>query len=368
MEQVRDLNHATENWTQKIKTWRGTLDTQMKDDVASRPVDNNQSFVMDDALVQQATKVSQVHDLFPDLGEGFIEACLAASNNDVETVIMQLLDNALPPSIASLDRSMERRPLVDGNQSLDAAKTAAHESHESVLASRRNIFDNDEFDVFARKELDKDKVHMGKKSRGTAEKMLNDKSFVTSEKSNILERIYNMYEDEYDDTYDDINEVSGRVQLQAIEGDGEGIDTVRVKKEEVDPGLLNENELVHMYVEDRELFSRSSRKSAKRAELRKRTKMSDEQLEGWAVMFDRNPRKQRILDKYMLFDVSQEQVSQATSEAQRQSRTETKRPPASPQSETRERAYREKNKARFGNHNRKKMHDKKLSKAGGQPS
>lgn len=36
--------------------------------------------------------------------------------------------------------------------------------------------------------------------------------------------------------------------------------------------------------------------------------------------------------------------------------------------ENKDRAYREKNKARFGNHNRKAMRNKKISKAGPPPS
>ncbi|KAG0181394.1 hypothetical protein DFQ29_008451 [Apophysomyces sp. BC1021] len=368
MEQVRDSNISTENWAYKIKGRRRKVQDPTEDVIAVLPTENQYSkaatteIADDDMYVQQTAKISQVQELFPDLGEGFIEACLSAGNGDVEMVIMQLLENTLPPSVASLDRSMERQRIPEQIAAAEEINTT-YEEHDSVLSTRRNIFDNDEFDMFSRTDVDKQKVHLGKKSRGTAENMLNDKSFIESEKTNVLQRIYNMYEDEYDDTYDDINEVSGRVKLQAIEGDSEGIDTVKVKKEEIDPGILNESDLVHAFVDDREVFSRGSgiRKSAKRAELRRRTKMTDEQLEGWAIMFDRNPRKQRILDKYMLFDGSQEQVSQDISESQRQPRKENKRPP---QSEAKERSYKDKNKARFGNHNRKKMHDKKLTKAG----
>jgi len=47
-----------------------------------------------------------------------------------------------------------------------------------------------------------------------------------------------------------------------------------------------------MYVGDKDVFKRSAeaRRSKKRQELRNLTKMSDEQLEGWAIMFDRNVR------------------------------------------------------------------------------
>lgn len=64
--------------------------------------------IPDEVSVDMVAKVSQVQDIFPDLGEGFIEACLVANNNDAEVVIMQLLEDNLPPSVRDLDRSMER--------------------------------------------------------------------------------------------------------------------------------------------------------------------------------------------------------------------------------------------------------------------
>lgn len=45
-----------------------------------------------------------------------------------------------------------------------------------------------------------------------------------------------------------------------------------------------------MYSGQKEVFNRSgeARRSKKRQELRNLTKMTDEQLEGWAIMFGRN--------------------------------------------------------------------------------
>jgi hypothetical protein len=79
------------------------------------------------------------------------------------------------------------------------------------------------------------------------------------------------------------------------------------------------------------------------------------------------PRKQRILDKYMLFDGSQEQVGdKVKSEQQQKQKESASKPP--PPSESKQRSYKDKNKARFGNHNRKKNHDKKLNKLAGPVS
>jgi len=52
--------------------------------------------------------ISGVQELFPDLGDGFIDQCLLAFDNNPETVIAKLLDNDLPPNIQNLSRTTKR--------------------------------------------------------------------------------------------------------------------------------------------------------------------------------------------------------------------------------------------------------------------
>ncbi|KAL7319497.1 hypothetical protein PS15m_002626 [Mucor circinelloides] len=363
MEQVRDSNMGTGSWGDSLQTQSKPTDTQEKQAIYQN--------------VERTSKISQIHDLFPGFGDGFIEACLDANNDDVEVVIMQLLEDSLPASVSGLDRKMERKPLPDAATTVSQlthleseaeavyleAEARENPKEESVLKSRRNIYDNDEFDIFNRRTVDASKVYAGKKDKGDADVLLGDKSFIQSEKKNVLQRVVDMYDDDYDDTYDDINDAGVPSAMENGDGDA-AVDVVRKKQEVVDPGIENESLLVHSFVDNAELFARNStaRKSTKRAELRKRTGMTDEQLEGWAIMFKRNPRKDRILDRYMLFDGNQAQVSEDVSQAQKQAlKKENKRPP---RSESKERAYKDKNKARFGNHNRKAQRDKKVAKAG----
>lgn len=63
----------------------------------------------------------------------------------------------------------------------------------------------------------------------------------------------------------------------------------------------------------------------------------------------------------MLFDGKQTEVSKEASEAQKQEEKKPNKKP--PVSEARDRAYKDKNKARFANHNRKSGRDKKIAKA-----
>lgn len=52
--------------------------------------------------------ISQVKDLLPDLGEGFILACLEHYGYDPEQVINNILEERLAPALSQLDRSLDR--------------------------------------------------------------------------------------------------------------------------------------------------------------------------------------------------------------------------------------------------------------------
>ncbi|CAO3595449.1 unnamed protein product [Absidia cylindrospora] len=353
--QVQDLAQGIQqSWGYRIRKQNDQQKRQHLNSTDSINMDNNFATTTSSGDIERTSLISQVRDIFSDLGEGFVEACLVANNDDAEMVIMQLLENNLPPSVASLDRTMPR------TTSLPSA------TQPSLLESRKNIFDEDEFDVFSGKIVQQTNTYLGKKNHGTAESLLESKKHTKDEKASMLRRIYDMYEDEIDDSYDSVNEMAGPVDLAAVDEGGQALDVVRAKNEQgVDPGVLNESDLVHMYVDHPQVFDRSSatRKSTQREALKKRTNMTDEQLEGWAIMFNRNPRKQRILDKYMLFDGSQDQVNTDVKVKQQQQKEASTKP--APPSETKQRSYKDKNKARFGNHNRKRNHDKKLNKLAG---
>lgn len=78
------------------------------------------------------------------------------------------------------------------------------------------------------------------------------------------------------------------MDLGAVEDGSE--DVVRERKTVMDPGIVHESDLVHAFVNNITIFDRSaaSRRSPQRAQLRKATGMTDEQLEGWSIMFSRN--------------------------------------------------------------------------------
>lgn len=58
--------------------------------------------------VELDSLISQVKDLLPDLGEGFILACLEHCSYSPEQVINNILEEQLAPALSQLDRSLDR--------------------------------------------------------------------------------------------------------------------------------------------------------------------------------------------------------------------------------------------------------------------
>ncbi|KAJ2494627.1 hypothetical protein IWW47_004509, partial [Coemansia sp. RSA 2052] len=160
--------------------------------------------IEDDTGIDAGT-VRQIKELIPDLGDGFIQACLEYYGGSAEAVVVAIFEGNLPPSLAEMDRSASHwvRPTSNAedlsNVSSGTLVSSAEEpTQPDVLSSRRNIFDNDEFDIFRHNSLDWSRVHQGKSKLRTS-LGVPDREF----KSRIMEIAQRIEEDdEYDDTYD----------------------------------------------------------------------------------------------------------------------------------------------------------------------
>ncbi|KAF6738981.1 Activating signal cointegrator 1 complex subunit 2 [Oryzias melastigma] len=149
--------------------------------------------------------LSCIRDLFPDLGEGFLLACLHEFHYNTELVINNILEDRLPPALNQLDRATPR---------------PVKEELPAVLSSRSNVFDDDEFDVFRRDQVDMSRVWKGRRKAENVREMLNDKQHIVQQRARyqaydtVVEEVdvqpgdaaaaYGLddYDDEYDDTYD----------------------------------------------------------------------------------------------------------------------------------------------------------------------
>uniref|UniRef100_A0A8C9YXB5 Activating signal cointegrator 1 complex subunit 2 n=1 Tax=Sander lucioperca TaxID=283035 RepID=A0A8C9YXB5_SANLU len=130
--------------------------------------------------------LSCIRDLLPDLGEGFLLACLREYDYNSDW------------------------PL-------------------HVLDVRSNVFDDDEFDIFRRDQVDMSRIWKGRRKGESAREMLNDKKHVAEQRSRyqayetVVDEVviepgesaeaYD-YDDEYDDTYD-----MGQVGANDLDGD-----------------------------------------------------------------------------------------------------------------------------------------------------
>ena len=58
--------------------------------------------------IQRTSLISQVVDILPHLGDGFVEACLDAYDWDVERTVAQILNEDLTPELTAMNQSKKR--------------------------------------------------------------------------------------------------------------------------------------------------------------------------------------------------------------------------------------------------------------------
>ncbi|KAM1807367.1 hypothetical protein ACFX11_030395 [Malus domestica] len=70
----------------------------------------NKKVQLDEDVAIVESRISQIKDLFPDYGKGFLAACLEAYNHNPEEVIQRILEGTLHEDLQSLDMSLETMP------------------------------------------------------------------------------------------------------------------------------------------------------------------------------------------------------------------------------------------------------------------
>ncbi|KAH7910110.1 hypothetical protein BJ138DRAFT_1153612 [Hygrophoropsis aurantiaca] len=342
-------------------------------------------------------KVAQVLDIFPDQSPGYIQALLTYPDfpfhGDAEKVIEALLEGTAPSEdiIAGLESTSTNT----------ASTQIVPPIHEPI--TRENVFDDVAMDMAG--------LHLGKKRQNEAT-FLKDRSYIEQMKADILRRAEAMSDDEEDEAgnsagglranadADDDTDFDAITQVKVV-GDGEESDEEQQEgdgdgDDEEKPDLQTVLELA--YIQNANVFDRDARKGKARADLKTQTGWSDEQLEGWRIMLDRNPKKDRILQKHEFSGnkpmQSMSGPSGSNSSPQDGNRDGGNGPrgrgggrargrgrggarggggggggdSGNRDGEAKDRAWKDKNKASRGNHNRKRGHDKKMRAAGGAPT
>ncbi|TPX38794.1 hypothetical protein SeMB42_g06565 [Synchytrium endobioticum] len=362
---------------------------------------------LDEDHVRRNSLMSQVQDLFPDLGEGFIEACLLAFNDDAELVIMKILEDDLPEYLKKLDRQMSRtaslppvraslqrtastEAVVDYSLVDDSCTGPPKVDADSMLSTRRNIFDGDEFDVFRRKDVDHSLISMGKKDKTSDLYTSRDEDFLQAQKERYL--LSTVYDDEYDDTYDSQDiKLAGTVELHSVdELESAVVDSTgfkAVSSAVADAGdssyAKHQSYLVKMWSSHgHPIFDKSARKTNIRNEMKRVTQFTDEQIEGWFRMLQRDPdRMESVLGPKGIepnpnHQARDEEESEGSSDTGGQEDTSHSHHPNQQRTSsghgdgarnnhhpsiesTRGRAFKDRHKARYANHDRKQASWKK---------
>ncbi|KAK1767386.1 hypothetical protein QBC33DRAFT_586622 [Phialemonium atrogriseum] len=259
--------------------------------------------VQQEIHIHRLSQISQIQDLFPELGSGFISKLLDEYGEDSEQVIAHMLDGSLPAHLQDADRSEElygralplqvytlirtrtltpppRTPLPN-----TAPDLAPRPTPPPQLPTRHNVFDEDELD---RLEVDASRLHIGKRHPGrTADDVLGDRSGGGADKAAILSALatFDSDDDERDDTYD-AADVGGTVDAAAGDPDqtaaDDAMDEVLFRALRADPALFGRDA--------------ATRRGAARARLRAETGLTDEAVEGWAVVLGRDARLRRRLE------------------------------------------------------------------------
>ncbi|KAI8939407.1 hypothetical protein NX059_003189 [Plenodomus lindquistii] len=254
--------------------------------------------------VHRMSMITQIQDLFPDLGAGFIIRLLDEYGEDIEQVTAHLLEDSLPPHLADADRSekLPATPAVE-HSNLPPKSSQHLPIYDQTLPTRRNVFDDDEFDKLA---VDSSRLHIGRRGQDlNADKILSDRTKAPA-KSAILAALaaFDSDDDERDDTYD-------------AEDVGASVDTAAPGADDADADLHDKNEeaLFRAFTMTPELFGRESdtRRGKARMALKSETGMTDEAIEGWAIMIGRDPKRLRRLEaKFSTFKGQQREL-QSTS-------------------------------------------------------
>ena len=238
------------------------------------------------------TNISQIQDVFPDLGDGFLKKCLDSYQNDPQQVISNILENSLPPDLESLDRSLSLLQISD-----TTSYQANFPAPAGLLIARDTAFP-DTFSILA----DPSTVyHIGKR----------DANVSLDDERKTGEYKYE-YEDEYDDTYDGVEFSRGG---EFVDGDEEEVGNEDDRGEKGTSGPLDKALLflVETFSKDKSVFERAARGSKARVELRNEAGkisgvgVSDEMIEGWGKVVGGNERRMNRLMLDVMYQAPQNQ-------------------------------------------------------------
>lgn len=172
----------------------------------------------DEAAIMES-KISQIRELFPDYGKGFLAACLEAYNLNPEEVIQRILEGTLHQDLLALDTSLEEMPQQKATPTAgkDKGKCILVETPQitnkpsKIAEIHRPVEDGPSSSVSSAMQGPSSSVSSIPQGRFTRKGnddlpetvQLDSKNAKDAIRSSVLESQYE-YEDEYDDSFDDL--------------------------------------------------------------------------------------------------------------------------------------------------------------------
>ncbi|KAL6013100.1 hypothetical protein ACLOJK_003590 [Asimina triloba] len=181
----------------------------------SNPSPSNKVQMDEDAAIMES-KISQIKDLFPDHGKGFLSACLEAYNHDQEEVIQRILEGTLHEDLLALDISLEAAPAPKSSMSLgrndkgkgELVEPATTSSSSADLSSSNSLHSVGHGLLGSSSSVQPATSSYGRFMRKSKDhapnlKYLDGREAGDSVKTATLAAQYE-YEDEYDDSFDEL--------------------------------------------------------------------------------------------------------------------------------------------------------------------
>ncbi|GMH16457.1 hypothetical protein Nepgr_018298 [Nepenthes gracilis] len=208
-----------------------------------------------DAVIMES-KISQIKDIFPDYGKGFLSACLEVYNHDPEEVIQRILEGTLHEDLQTMVTSLEILPPKSSSPNkndkgkaklLESPLPAANVTSDNGKQRPQAISSSSSSSVgrFTRKSRVDEPDH----------RTLDTRDEKHMEKTAALLSHYE-YEDEYDDSFDDLGITvveSGFDETQLL-GTSAGTEGERSASNAADP-RWNSRKKPQFYVKDGKNYS-----------------------------------------------------------------------------------------------------------------
>ncbi|KAL3840483.1 hypothetical protein ACJIZ3_025074 [Penstemon smallii] len=209
----------------------------------SLPVTGNGTHTDENAAIIES-QISQIKELFPDYGRGFLVACLEAYNQNAEEVIQRILEGTLHEELQSLDISLESIPPPNSTSSVSnkndkgkgkLVESAVSPNTAAAIVKTQTGFSSSSssssFGRFVRKNT----------NESPDSDTLNDKKERELAKTTALVSQQLEYEDEYDDSFDDLGLSVGDSGLDEPESLGDKMNSQRGRSNEVDGSSSTSN-------------------------------------------------------------------------------------------------------------------------------